>query len=508
MGMRRTVLLGALAGAVLAIAGAPREWPLLAFATPPLLLAAIAGEAGDRASAKRGFVAGIAAGTACNAIALYWIVGLLESFARFPLAAAVPVAILLFVAQSATFALAGAAAGALARTSPAFARGLWVWLPVALAASFSITWSLFPWRPSAAVIPWVAWVQAAEIGGEPLLDFAWALAGCGLFAGVRDRRALPFAIGAAALVLPVMYGAIRVDQVREERAHAPLLRVGVVQPNVGIYEKHDETLWMFQLVDLRELTAEVEARGAELVVWPETSYPFPWPRERRVDMPGFQAAIRDEVRGPLLFGAITRRGPCARWNSAIALDRDGRVTGVSDKVELLAFGEYVPLWHVLPPLQARFRCPGLLAGETPETLSIASARIAVLNCYEDVLARYGWRVMQSSPDLLVNVTNDAWFGDTSEPFLHQTVARMRAIETRRDLLRSVNTGVSSHVAATGEVLHATATWQRTAFVAEARILAGRTLWVRLGDVTTPTLLGALLGAALATAARRRRRGAT
>jgi apolipoprotein N-acyltransferase len=115
-------------------------------------------------------------------------------------------------------------------------------------------------------------------------------------------------------------------------------------------------------------------------------------------------------------------------------------------------------------------------------------------------------VAQGEPDVLVNVTNDAWFGDTAEPHLHHQVARMRAIETRRDLVRAVNTGVSGHVSAAGEDVQRTETWVRTSFIAEARLLRGRTLWVILGDWVTALCAGAMLGWLLA--AWQRRRAAT
>jgi apolipoprotein N-acyltransferase len=238
------------------------------------------------------------------------------------------------------------------------------------------------------------------------------------------------------------------------------------------------------------------------VIWPESAHPYPYPREARRDLPGRGGVLREGVRGPVLFGTITRgTDRCDRWNSAIALDADGRITGVSDKVELLAFGETVPLWDVLPPLREYFPCPGIRPGARPETVSIAGASIGVLNCYEDVLAQHARTVALSWPDFLVNVTNDAWFGDTREPHLHQLVARHRAIETRRELVRAVNTGVSSHVSATGETVIETDTFVRTSFVTRVPKLGGTTAWTVLGDVITPSLIALFVVGAFA---RRRR----
>ncbi len=174
------------------------------------------------------------------------------------------------------------------------------------------------------------------------------------------------------------------------------------------------------------------------------------------------------------------------------MNRQGEFTGRSDKVELLAFGETVPLWEVLPPLQAMFPCPGMRAGARPEVLSLAGTTLGVLNCYEDVLAEHARSLAQLQPELLVNLTNDAWFGETQEPHLHQLVARWRTIETRRELVRVVNTGVSSHIDAAGRTVFETPTFVRTAFIADAARLSGTTPWSFLGDLTTPTFALLLL----------------
>lgn len=493
---RRSGPLAAAAGLALGMTAPPLSAWALGFACPALLLAAIeAHPEGPRAG--QGFAAGAVAGTVVNAVALYWIVGLLQTFARFPWVAAVPTAIVFWVLQGLPFALAGGATAALAR------RGVpsWLVLPAAWTVAFTITPSLFPWRPSASQVPFVPWIQLAELGGAPLLDFLLALGGCALVRAVRPpgpriRRIGALAVAAVALAGPAVYGTLRLPEVRAARERVPVVRVGVVQPNVGIFEKHDRFLWEDQLERLQEMTRDLEARGADLVVWPETSYPYPFPRGRMRDIPGRRSVRGGHVRGPLLFGALTRRGICDRWNSVLAMEPSGRVVGVADKVRLLHFGETVPLWHVLPPLRMFFRCPGLRAGDHPPLVHLAGVRMGVLNCYEDILARHVRWLAGFEPELLVNATNDAWFGDTTEPHLHHQVARLRAVETRRDLVRAVNTGVSGHVTATGENAVRTETWVRTSFVAEARRLGGTTPWVRFGDLTSALLLGALLGVIL------------
>jgi apolipoprotein N-acyltransferase len=534
--------LGIACGLLWSTSPPPFDQSALYFAGTPFLLVAL-----ERArTAGQGALAGFAAGFATNVVVLGWVVGLLEVFAHFPLALALPVGALLWAAQSLPFAAAGAGVVALARAGEALAPGRlraltapWLTLPVAVAVGTAITPALFPWHVSTSQLGFLPYVQLVEVGGLTLVDVplvATSTAAVALLraiasggavgaacaaataspraatgrapgASVRLRSArTPAIVFAAAAVAPPLYGAVRIAQVETERRAAPVVRVGVVQPNIGIEEKHSPTLWSAHLRALHEASVRLERAGAELVVWPETAYPYRLLRGLAQEPPGRHGPRGGVLRGPLLFGAITEseeRGPAGpeRFNSVLVAGSGGGLLGIADKVELLAFGEYVPFWDVLPPLRRFFPRRGLTPGVAPRVLDAEVARVGVLNCYEDVLSEYARRVVASAPtpDFLVNVTNDAWFGDTAEPALHNAVARFRAIETRRDLVRAVNTGISSHVTATGALRVATGTFVPAEFVADVAVLRGTTPWTALGDWTS-VVLGAYL-AALAIAAR-------
>ncbi len=441
----------------------------------------------DDASPRRGFSLGWYAGWGCNAVAFSWIVGLLQDFAYFPWPAAAATAMLFTGAQGLTFAFAASLVEGLQR------RGWSRSLTLAPAIAFAVSTAphLFPWHPSTAMVEWPRVAQLAEWGGAPILDLFVLGTGSAFFAACHRRR------GAALLLLAMIaatfaIGHKRLEDIRSLRANAPIRSIGVVQPNVGIHEKHDFRLAPLHLAQLQASSRSLERRGADIVLWPESAYPYTLGRSMEREPPG-RAAIRGEgVRGPLLVGTVTEAGRCQRYNSVVGVDRHGRIAGISDKVELIAFSERIPLWHWLPPLQEFFPCPGFAAGAAPTSQSIDGVSYGVLNCYEDVIPEHARTLMGTAPDVLVNFTNDAWFGDTAEPHLHQLVARLRSIETRRDLVRAVNTGVSSHISATGESVFETPTFEAASFIAEARLLQVETFWVRHGDLLTPNLLLLLL----------------
>lgn len=512
----RSALFAVAAGLLIGLAGAPLELSFPAFLAPAALLLALEPVPGRALRPRHALLVGLTCGFVTNLYSMYWVVGLLQTFGGFPLVAALPVGALLWLGQSLTFVAASLFAAALIRRR---APG-WLVLPAALTVAGSLAPALFPWRYGLSQLPFLPYAQVAELGGLPLLDFLIAIVGCGLIDGLRKRRRLPLIAAALAFLLPVAYGLVRLPEVRAMRAAAPALEVGVVQPNVGIFEKHEPHLHLDQLRDLHAMTAELEARGAELVLWPESAYPFPVHRDAPRDRVPF-GVLGEGVQGPVLAGALSTDGAPIRgrvsdasgryvggftmgqgrhFNSAIGVARGGEVAGIADKVRLLAFGEYVPLWDWIPPLQRLPR--GLTPGEGAQIIELAGAHIGVLNCYEDLLADHVRWQAQYAPSFWANLTNNAWFGDTSAPHLHHMAARLRAIETRRDLVRAVNTGPSGHTLATGEDAVRTGSFVRASFLADVRLLEGQTPWVRFGDWLTPVLAGALFGFILA----RRRAG--
>jgi apolipoprotein N-acyltransferase len=488
---KTNVPLAALAGLTLGFTPAPNEWAAPAYVGLAFLAFAVA-PPGQPSTPRRAFAAGFVCSFLINAMALYWVTGLLEVFAGFPTIASVPTASLLFAAQALPMALACALAASL---SP-YGVPVWLVLPPLLTVVASLSPSLFPWRLCHSHTGYPTWLQLAELGGQPLLDLCLTYAAMGLGWGIVRRDRLALAVGVVAFALPIAYGSVRMDQIAEERNQSRLVRIGVVQPNVAIFDKADRRLAPMHLAQLQDATRMLEDEGADLVVWPETAYPYPIPRNRPGDVRGPLRILNRGVNGPLLIGAITMGREARRYNSVVAVNEEGRFTHIADKVKLLAFGEYVPLWDYLPPLQERFH-RGLTPGDAPQVVPIDGVRVGVLNCYEDVLDQYAILVGRNAPDVLVNVTNDAWFGDTAEPWLHEATSRLRSVETRRDLVRAVNTGTSSHTAATGESLVRTPTFETRAFVADVRVLSIVTPWVRFGDWVTPAILGALLGAVFA-----------
>jgi apolipoprotein N-acyltransferase len=252
-----------------------------------------------------------------------------------------------------------------------------------------------------------------------------------------------------------------------------------------------------ELTALQEESRRLEAAGAELVVWSEGSYPVALPRELTTDFPTDSAAmIRRGLAGPVMIGADTYDSATADvYNSAILLDRGGAMTGRYDKVQLLAFGEYIPgvdlfpwLKRIVPLGSARFT-----AGSGPRVLNFRDPAgnpwgLGPVICYEDILPDYLVHIGRARPNLLVNLTVDSWYGQRPEPWEHLALAVFATVELREAMVRAVNSGVSALIDPNGRLLVNTRSDDpyrnpgppEGVVVSAPRLEGGNTLFVRLG----------------------------
>jgi apolipoprotein N-acyltransferase len=200
-------------------------------------------------------------------------------------------------------------------------------------------------------------------------------------------------------------------------------------------------------------------------------------------LPSFKAE-----RTGFIFGAKSVRGNPGQtnikaFNTAFFTDAKGRILARYHKQVLLAFGEYLPFAKILSLLPAMPFADGFTPGAGPVAFHLArGVRIAPLICYEDLMPELARKfVRDTRANVLVNLTNDAWYGKSVGPWQHLRLAQSRAIETRRSLLRVTNTGVTSLVNAKGEVVKTLPMFTAAVLQTEVDILNEQTFYVRFGD---------------------------
>lgn len=305
--------------------------------------------------------------------------------------------------------------------------------------------------------------QVADLGGILLVSWVVAFAGLTLTLTARRfeleirgsqkwRPRWDFTAGVIVVGLTMVYGARTL--LRPLPEPVVTLRYAAIQPSVP------QDPWRSAKVArvARELTqwselALVGGGPVDLLVWPESLAGTGWREE-----PELQAAIQAVRRmgaRALLTGSLDVRGP-ETFNCAILFQGpEGRPPEVYDKTHLVVMGEYVPLAEIFPWLR-KLVPPGgdLNAGNVPGLLTLEShpIRLAPLICFEDAVPRVVRRAAQKLPHLLVNLTNDAWFGASAGSRQHLENARLRAVETRLPLLRATNDGVTALISPRGVIL--------------------------------------------------------
>lgn len=480
--------------------------------------------------ALHGGALGWAFGIGANLVAFRFVPGTIARFTPLPLAVGALALLLLAAAQALRFWAAAIARSALVR--------LGVPSPLAFAAAIyagTFVPMVFPWNPAGGAVLRPELVQLADGIGERGVSALMALSAGFLAAGARAirerawRRAVVH--GAIALGLPAataLHGRARMAAVEAERARAPKAIVALVQPSIGATMRWDPASATRILARLRELTQTAEQRGAALTIWHETAYPYQLGHAWKRGPGGAQAILGHGVRGPVLTGAITLDhvdGEPRKYNAAMMITRDNRVDAIYAKLHLLWFGEAVPLAQQIPWLKRTFaRGVGLDAGSAQLTLNDGPFRAGALICFEDTLPEAGREAMAAPPappNLLVNLTNDAWFTDAGqdgapssgadadeasvESELHLRMAILRSVELRRDMVRAVNFGPTSFIDATGRVRARYASHAPGVLLAEPALLETQlTVFARFGDAPFAGALAVATGA-IAWATKRRRR---
>jgi apolipoprotein N-acyltransferase len=477
-------------------------WPLAFVSLVPLLFAL------RGATVRRALLLSLVFGLPTHVVGFRWLVPLLVEFSGFPTLVCLLLLVGFAVLQTSRFALWFGCATFVTRRSGRFL------LPFVLA--FAVTEALVPvafeWRFAAALHRVPLLQQTADLWGATGVGVLLVLANTAIFDAIRARRAwarrtrLAIEGAAAAWVLSIGYGAWSLRRTDALVATAPVLKVGLLQANVPLTLHPSEE----EATLARELAAHraLEDAGAELIVWSEGALPS------AILLEGMDALFLERFgsgpRVPTFVGAIVvdadtnanAEGAIRARNAAIFADAS-RVVGRYDKQVLLPFSEYIPFGERFPQLYAWSPASGhFRAGTSRAPLRTRGHAYGVVICYEDVLPGLVRASVNEGAELLVNLTNDAWFGDSAEPHAHLALAKLRSIESRRYLVRATNTGISAIVDPVGRLITSGPSFVATTLLGDVRLLTERTVYVRIGEAPS---FAALLGLFAAAAFRPKKR---
>jgi apolipoprotein N-acyltransferase len=474
------------------------------FALVPLL-AALRGQA-----PKDAFRTGMIAGLAHYLTLLYWVVFTMRTYGYLPWWQCVSLLVLLaayLALYPGLFALAVSRfcrkPGQLVLFAPVF------WVALEYARGFLLTG--FPWgNVGYSQFNRLHIIQISDMFGVYGVSFLVVLVNAAVYmlllfaAGkpwreqaVDKRQAMQAAILAIGLLgCCLVYGRLRIGTVDEAMREALSPRVAVVQGNIDQARKWDPAFQIGTTKKYLGLTRSAAARQPDLVVWPETATPFYFEAS-----PKLTRLVTDAVRHTgthLLVGSPSAQGAQetrAYFNSAYMVAPDGRATGRYDKVHLVPFGEYVPLKPVLSFVGKMVAQVGDFSpGEKGRTLAWKEGlpTVGVQICFEIVFPGLSRSLVKNGAGLLVNLTNDAWFGKSSAAYQHFTMAVFRAVENRRSLVRCANTGISGFVDPVGRIVAQTDLFVDAVVDRDVPVMNRTTLYTRVGDLLPLACLGVLI----------------
>lgn len=439
---------------------------------------------------RRALVAGWLVGAAANFVIFYWIVHTVGSFSNLPMPVGIGVLCLFALGVGFYVGIFAWGFGAVrSAAGPYWPFGIAGWFAV---CEF-VNPQLFPYFQG------VAWYQLPDfflivsltgVAGVTFLVIACngvALQALECLRGGGERpKAVALNAGILCLLVfgAVAWSAHRLDQIERAEAEAETLRVALIQPNYTV-EDYDELRSTPSVI-----AAEFVAMSRDALAEDGAIDVFVWPEKALIRSPlhKINRVVREFARdaGVEVWtgGDYKKRddsGARQFFNSAFRVDATGRMDHRYDKMILLPFGEFMPLVDVFPVLGKIDGVGDYSAGTELPVYESDPARFVFLICYEAIRSEFVDDAVGQRANLLVNLTFDGWFGDTSEPTEHLMLAAVQSAQYGIPLVRSTTTGISAFVDARGVITASTGVFTRETLVADVKPMQVASPYAELGD---------------------------
>lgn len=478
------ILLAIFSGVLGFLAFPPFEYHFLAwFAFVPLFIAVRS--CGIREACGYSYLAGIV----FFAGLLSWLVNV-----------SVPGALILMAYMAVFYALFGAAANIIFRHEKDIMAVPCVWVMIEYIRGHLFTG--FPWGLLAySQYKETGIIQIADVTGAYGVSFLIVVFNTAIFAFVikMHKKVHYLMLAGVLLVISYMYGINRLNDSMVWGSP----RVSVVQGNIPQQDKWDPSFSEDIIKTYSDLNAKAAADKPDMIIWPESSYPYLF--EEKGQAEDDLKAIVGIGGVPVLAGIVNSENG-KTYNSAFLFDSKGVVAGKYAKMHLVPFGEFIPFEDLFPSFRDHIDKPigNFARGAKAVTLPMRASRttldlngvvnrqtvfykFGVLICFEDVFPYISREFVHDGADLLVNMTNDAWFGDTGALRQHMQASVFRAIENKVPVIRAANTGISCFISPTGEVLsrveeNGKDMSVRGVLTYNVNVYRGKTFYTKHGDI--------------------------
>ena len=504
---RSKIILAVLSGLLLTLAFPKTGISWLAwFALLPLLIAL------RNLAPKNGFYLGFCSGLAHYLTLVYWLAHTMQTYGHLPLYLCLAILILLasyLALYTAVFAMIVTRLCSTPLRLYIIAPCLWVSLEYIRTFLFTG----FPWEllgyTQFNILPLI---QISDIFGVYGVSFYIALSNAAIFllylyftgkAWHKNGVATSLAAGSIlsfALIFGLVwfYGTWRMDSIYELSSGAPQVKISIVQGNIDQAKKWDPAFQRSSAIKYIELSLLAKEHKPDLVVWPETATPFYFLYNTELSemvLKGIGDTGTDFLIGSPSFSLVN--SAVEYYNSAYLIGSGGKVCGKYDKAHLVPFGEYVPFKKWLPFLGKMVEQVGdFWPGKKGQTIQWKDYKLGLQICYEIIFPNLSRAMAKNNAALLVNITNDAWYGRSSAPYQHFSMTIFRAVENRRSLIRAANTGISGFIDPAGRVIASTQLFKDAIITRSVPMLHETTFYSRFGDLFALACLAATLAVAM------------
>jgi apolipoprotein N-acyltransferase len=461
--------------------------------------------------AKKSFRIGFIAGLVHYLSLLYWVVPVMRTYGFLPIYLSIFI-LFLFAAVLALFLAVFSMVIATIGCTPArfliITPLLWVTLEYIRTYIFTgFPWSLLGHSQYLRLYL----IQIADLFGAYGVSFLIILSNTALFLALayitkQTWQNQPIAkrpLATAAVLFAVsflftwIYGSWRIKTTDQLIADSPTARIAVVQGNINQAVKWDTDFQAATIKIHSGLSRQAKLKNPDLIVWPESATPFylfydKEPTDKVIEI--IEQADTDFLIGSPSFARS--EGNIEYYNTAYLIQPHSKHIGKYDKAHLVPYGEYVPLKRWLPFLGKVVAQVGDFSpGKPGKTLPWKKdTSVGIQICYEIIFPGLSREMVKNNAALLINITNDAWFGTTSGPYQHFSMTPFRAVENRRTLIRAANTGISGFIDPVGRILASTSLLEEAVVSRTVPLIRNKTFYTRFGDLLSlACLAGTIFG---------------
>lgn len=461
------------------------------FALVPLLYAI------RRLSFKKSFYIGFLSGLVHYITLLYWLAGTIETYGHLSLYLCISILIFLS-AYLALYTGMFTSFVSFLRPKPTVALVLIPALWVFLEYIKTFVFSGFPWELLGySQHEYLEIIQISDLFGVYGVSFLIVLSNTTFFlilhsfANIncnRGKKVIKQIFSYLIFFLFIftcvnIYGKKRMESIDALIKGSRRLKFTVVQGNIDQTIKWNRAFQNQSTEKYIRLSVS-QKKHSDIVVWPETATPFYFLYNKELSdiiKKGIHDAGSDFIIGSPSF--VLKNNSINFYNSAYLVNSEGSLYGKYNKSHLVPFGEYVPFKRWLPFINKMVEGAGdFKPGEKGKTLKWKDVKLGIQICYEIIFPRLSAALTKNNAAILINITNDAWYGRTSAPYQHFSMAVFRAIENRRSLVRSANTGISGFIDACGRVIAKTDIFNDAVITKAMPLIYKKSVYTTYGDI--------------------------